>query len=142
MIHGYVHKVADVWKRNIVISEWGMHRLDDLVVLLAGCNGHVSRHIDGGHGGHRVSQRNFEGRMLLEFCLKKELWEICGLREGKEESDAQTVNKKKLTASIRKDHWWSLQNMKASQGSFIMCKWHCSVQFGIMLFGKINRCVE
>ena len=25
------------------------------------------------HGGYSVCQRNFEGRMLLEFCLEKEL---------------------------------------------------------------------
>ena len=31
---------------------------------------HVGRHIDGLDG---VGERNFEGRMLLEFCLEKEL---------------------------------------------------------------------
>ena len=36
----------------------------------------MGRHNDGFdfvHGGHIVSQRSLEGRMLLEFCLKKQL---------------------------------------------------------------------
>ena len=36
-------------------------------------NGHVGRHIDGVHGGYSVGHRNLEGRMLSEFCPKKEL---------------------------------------------------------------------
>ena len=39
-------------------------------------NEHVGRHIDGlygVHGGYGVGQRSLEGRMLLEFCLAKEL---------------------------------------------------------------------
>ena len=47
-----------------------MHYTDDLVVCIGDFNGHVGRHIDGGHG---VGQRNLEGKMLLEFCLEKEL---------------------------------------------------------------------
>ena len=38
--------------------------------------GHIGRHIDGFdgvHGGYGVGQKNLEGRMLLEFCLEKEL---------------------------------------------------------------------
>ena len=35
-------------------------------------NGHVGWHFDGGYG---VCQRNLEERMLLEFCLEKELCE-------------------------------------------------------------------
>ena len=45
-----------------------MHSVDDLVMCLAGFNGHISGHIDGFdgvHGGYGVGQRNFEGRMLL-----------------------------------------------------------------------------
>ena len=30
--------------------------------------------IDGFHGGYGVSLMNLEGRMLLEFCLEKELY--------------------------------------------------------------------
>ena len=39
-------------------------------------NGHVGRHVDGFdgvRGQYCVGQRNAEGRMLLEFCLEKEL---------------------------------------------------------------------
>ena len=35
--------------------------------------GHIGRHFDGVHAGYGVGQRNLEGRMLLEFCLEKEL---------------------------------------------------------------------
>ena len=55
-----------------------MHSADDLVMCLSDINGHVGRHIDGLHGVHGwygVGQRNLEGRMLLEFCLEKELCE-------------------------------------------------------------------
>ena len=50
-----------------------MNYTDDLVVCIGDFNGHVGRHIDGVHGGHGVGQRNLEGKMLLEFCLEKEL---------------------------------------------------------------------
>ena len=53
-----------------------MYSADDLVMCLGDINGHVGRHIDGSdgvHGGYGVGQRNLEGRMLLEFCLEKEL---------------------------------------------------------------------
>ena len=49
----------------------------DLVVCLRDFNGNVGRHIDGCCGvlgRYGVGQRNLEGRMLLEFCLEKELW--------------------------------------------------------------------
>ena len=45
-------------------------------MCLGSIAGHVGRHIDGFvevHGGYGVGQRNLEGRMLLEFCLEKEL---------------------------------------------------------------------
>ena len=53
-----------------------MHSAEDLVMCSGEFNGHVGRHIDGFSGVHRwycVGQRNLEGRMLLEFCLEKEL---------------------------------------------------------------------
>ena len=53
-----------------------MHSADDLVMCLGDCNGHIGRHIDGLEGmcgGHGVGQSNLEGRMLLQFCLEKEL---------------------------------------------------------------------
>ena len=42
-------------------------------------NGHVGGHTDGYdgvHGRYRIGQRNLEGRMLLEFCLEKEIMVI------------------------------------------------------------------
>ena len=53
--------------------EWDMHSADDLVMCLGDFNGHIGRHVDGFYGGYGVGQRNLEGRMLLEFCMKKEL---------------------------------------------------------------------
>ena len=53
-----------------------MHSAGDLVMCLGDFNGHVGRHMDGFdmvYGGYGVSHRNLEGRMLLEFCLEKEL---------------------------------------------------------------------
>ena len=53
-----------------------MHIADDLVMCLGDSNGHVGRHVygfDGVHGEYGVGQRNLEGRMLLEFCLEKQL---------------------------------------------------------------------
>ena len=53
-----------------------MHSVDDLVMHLANFNGHAGRHIDGFYGvhaGYGVGQRKLEGRILSEFCLKKEL---------------------------------------------------------------------
>ena len=44
--------------------------------MLCDINGQVGRHFDGFDGvhlGYGLSERNMEGRMLLEFCLKKEL---------------------------------------------------------------------
>ena len=56
--------------------ESDMHSAGDLVMYLGDINAHAGRHIDefnGVHGGFGVGQRNLEGRMLLEFCLQKEL---------------------------------------------------------------------
>ena len=53
-----------------------MHSAGDLVMCLGDPKGHVGRHVDGldgVHGGYGESQRNMEGRMLLLFCLVKEL---------------------------------------------------------------------
>ena len=53
-----------------------MHSTGDLVMYLSDFNGHVGRHIDRFdevHGGYGVGLRNFEGGMLLLFCLEKEL---------------------------------------------------------------------
>ena len=53
--------------------EWNMHFADNLVMWLGDINGHVGRHIDGEHVRYGVGQRKLEGRMLLEFCLEKQL---------------------------------------------------------------------
>ena len=53
-----------------------MHSADDLVMCLGDFTGLVGRYIDGFdgvHGGYGVGQRNVAGRMLLEFCLEKQL---------------------------------------------------------------------
>ena len=53
-----------------------MYSVDDLVTCLGYLNRHGGRHIDGYdrvHGGYGVGQRNFEGKMLFELCLEKEL---------------------------------------------------------------------
>ena len=78
-------------------SEWDMHIADELVMCLGDINANIGRHIDGFdgvHGGNGVGQRNLEGRMLLEFCLEKELcvsntW----LKRGKDEGDIQNGRK-------------------------------------------------
>ena len=70
-----------------------MHSAGDLVMGLGDFNEHIGRGIDGFdgvHGGYGIGQRNLEGRMLLEFCLEKELcvsntWS----KRGKEEGDIQ-----------------------------------------------------
>ena len=53
-----------------------MHSADDLVMCFGEFNGHIDGHIDGFHGVYGVGQRNVEGRMLLEFCLEKELCHV------------------------------------------------------------------
>ena len=65
-----------------------MHSVDDLVMCLGEFNGHVGRHIDGFNGGNGAGQRNLEGRMLLEFCLEKELC-VSNTWLKREESDIQ-----------------------------------------------------
>ena len=53
-----------------------MHSTGVLVVCLGDFNGHIGWNIDGFNGAHReygIEQKDFGGRMLLEFCLDKEL---------------------------------------------------------------------
>ena len=53
-----------------------MHNPDDLVIHLGDINGQVVRHVNGFDGVHKgcgVGRRNFDGRMLLEFCLERKL---------------------------------------------------------------------
>ena len=73
-----------------------MHSADDLVMCLDDFNGRIGRHIygfDEVHGGYGVGERNLEVRMLLEFCLVKELCvSSTWFKTGKEEGDI--------------DNWW------------------------------------
>ena len=64
--------------------EWDMHCADYLVMCWGDFSGHIARHIYGFlwvHGGYCVGQTNFEGRMLLELCLEKELCQLHGSGE-------------------------------------------------------------
>ena len=78
---GMLHKVEEVWRKKQSFNdelkcEWDKHSADDLFMCLGDINGHVGRHIngfDGVHGGYGLSQRNMEAKMLLEYCLEKEL---------------------------------------------------------------------
>ena len=57
-------------------GEWGMHSAGDLVMCFGDINGHFGWYIDGFdgvNGGYGVGPWNLEGRILLEFCLEKEL---------------------------------------------------------------------
>ena len=51
--------------------------------MLGDFNGNIGRHIDGVYGGYGVHQKNLEGKMLLTFCMEKELsmLSICFKRE-------------------------------------------------------------
>ena len=72
-------KVEEVMKRqpfSELKCEWDMHSAGDLAMYLGDFNGHIGRHVggfDGVYGGYGVGQRNFEGKMLLESCLEKDL---------------------------------------------------------------------
>ena len=70
-----------------------MYSAGDLVMCLGDFNGHVGRHIGGMHGGYGVGQRKLEGRMLLEFCLEKELCLSKTLLKWKEKSDIHNGRK-------------------------------------------------
>ena len=53
-----------------------MHSTGDLVMSMGDFNGHINRHIDGFdgvHGQYDVGERNLDGRILFEFCPKREL---------------------------------------------------------------------
>ena len=67
--------------------EWDMHSADGLVMCLGDINGHIGRPIYGFNGanvGHGIGQVNLEGRMLLDFCLRRNyVCQIHGLRERK-----------------------------------------------------------
>ena len=55
-------------------------------MCLVDFNGHMGRHsdvFDGVHGGYDIGYKNFEGRMLLKFCLWNYVHQIHYSRETK-----------------------------------------------------------
>ena len=49
---------------------------DDLVMCLGDLNGHVGMHMDvfyGIHAGYGVGQKKWDGKILLEYSMGKEL---------------------------------------------------------------------
>ena len=100
-----------------------MHIADNVVMCLGEFNGHVGRHIDGFdgvHGGYDVGQRNMEGRMFLEFCLKTELCisNTWFQREEKRKATFRMGENKTENdlVLIKREHPHFLQNVKAMPG--------------------------
>ena len=97
-----------------------MHSADDLVMCLGDLNGHIDRHIDGFDGLHGLygdGQKNLEGRMLLEFCLEKELC-VLGTWFKREEKRKVTFRMGENETEIdfvllKKECRWFLRNVKA-----------------------------
>ena len=57
-------------------GESAMHSAVEFAMCFDDLNGHVVWYIDGFcrvHGGYGRGQMNFEGIIVLEFCLEKEL---------------------------------------------------------------------
>ena len=51
---------------------------NEVLICLGDFNGHIGKKVDGFegvHGGFGIGKRNLEGRLLLEFCVEKDL---CG----------------------------------------------------------------
>ena len=56
-------------------SEWDLHSVGELLLVMGDFNGHVGKWIKGYedvHGGNGIGERNVEGKML-EFCDEKKL---------------------------------------------------------------------
>ena len=89
-------------------------------MCLGDINGHIGWHFDGLNGVHGVHQRNLEGRMLLEFCLEKELC-VSNTWLKREEKRKVTFrmgeNKTKIDLVLtKKEHPWFIQNVKKIPG--------------------------
>ena len=57
-------------------SKWDLHSMGELVLDMGDFNGHVGKRIEDYedlHGGNGIGERNVKGKMLLEFCVEKEL---------------------------------------------------------------------
>ena len=97
-----------------------MHSAGDLVMCLDDINGHVGRYIngfDGVRGGYGVGQRNLEGRMLLQFCLEKELC-VSNTWSKREENRKVTFRMDENETEIdfvfiKKEHRRTIRNVKA-----------------------------
>ena len=49
---------------------------NEVLICLRGFNGHIGKEVDGfegAHGGFGIGKRNLERRLLLEFCVEKDL---------------------------------------------------------------------
>ena len=50
---------------------------NEVLICLGDFNGHIGKEVDGFegvHGGFGIGKRNLEGRLLLEFCVEKDLY--------------------------------------------------------------------
>ena len=80
-------------------NEWDLHSMGELVLGMGDFNGHVGKRIEGYegvHGGSGNGERNVGGKMLLEFCVEKELCvaNTCMVQNrGEEKSDVQRRGK-------------------------------------------------
>ena len=84
------------------------------------CDEHVGRYIDGFsgvHGEYHVGQKSFKERMLLEFCLWKELF---GLREEKSNlTYSMGENETEIDFMlIKNEHYQYVQNVRTILGEF------------------------
>ena len=93
-----LRKVESVWKKQTFYDElkgeWDVHRACDLFMCLGDINGHIGSQFCGCigvHEGYDVGEINLDRRMLLVFCLEKELCvsNTWFKRGGKEEGDIQ-----------------------------------------------------
>ena len=49
---------------------------NEVLICLGDLNGHIGKEVDGFeglHGGFGIGKRNLEGKLLLEFCVEKDL---------------------------------------------------------------------
>ena len=68
--------MEEALRKNSLCMMSILYSADDVVMSLVDFNEHVGRHIDGFdgvHGGYGAGHRNLEGKMLLDYCLEKEL---------------------------------------------------------------------
>ena len=60
-----------------LVHEWDMKGTKELTLEIENFNGHVRKKMDefeSVHGGNGIGEQNLEGRMLLEFGNKKDLY--------------------------------------------------------------------